>query len=120
MGTFKTEIHIGNRNIERWTSMDAVVDTGAFLSSTPASVLRELGVTPIRRQSFDLADGSSKPMDVGEVRIQIDGSQATTQIAFNEEGTQPLVGALALEELFLIVDPIRRRLVPMGDIMWGR
>ncbi len=120
MGTFKTEIDIGNRNAERWTSIAAVVDTGAFLSSAPASVLRELGVAPIRRQSFDLADGRSKPMDVGEVRIRIDGSEATTQIAFNDEGAQPLIGALALETLFLVVDPIRRRLVPMDNIIWGR
>ena len=120
MGTFKTEINIGNRETERWTSTDAMVDTGAFLSSAPASVLHELGVTPFKRQGFHFADGSSKRMDVGEVRIRIDGSVATTQVMFNDEHTQPLLGALALEELFLVVDPIRRRLVPMDDIIWGR
>lgn len=120
MGTFKIEVNISNQERERWTSIDAMVDAGAFLSSAPASVLRELGVTPLKRQGFHFADGSSKPMDVGEVRIRIDGREATTQVVFNDEGTQPLLGALALEELFLIVDPIGRRLLPMDDIVWGR
>ena len=120
MGTFKIGVNIGNQERERWTSIDAMVDTGAFLSSAPASVLRELGVAPVRRQGFRFADGSSKQMDVGEVRIRIDGREATTQVVFNNEDTQPLLGALALEELFLVVDPITKRLVPMDDIIWGR
>ena len=120
MGTFKTEINIGNPETGRWTSIDAMVDTGAFLSSAPASMLRELGVAPYERQGFQFADGSLKRMDVGEVRIRIDGREATTQIAFNNEDTQPLLGALALESLFLVVDPIRRRLLPMDNIIWGR
>ena len=82
--------------------------------------MHELGVTPFRRQGFRFADGNSKRMDVGEVRVRIDGREATTQVVFNDEDTQPLLGALALEELFLLVDPITRKLVPMDDIVWGR
>ena len=120
MGTFNIEVNLGNQESERWTSVNAMVDTGAFLSSAPASVLRDLGVLPIRSQNFRFADGSTKQMQVGEARIRIDGREATTQVVFNDEDTHPLLGALALEELFLVVDPITRRLVPMGDIIWGR
>ena len=120
MATFNVEVNISNQERERWTSINAMVDTGAFLSSTPASVLRELGVAPFKRQGFQFADSSFKRMDVGEVRIRIDGREATTQIVFNDEDTQPLLGALALESLFLVVDPIRRRLLPMDNIIWGR
>ena len=120
MGTFNVKINIGNKESAQWTSINAMVDTGAFLTSTPSSVLHDLGVSPFRRQGFILADGTSKRMDVGEVLIRIDGREATTQVVFNDEDTQPLLGALALEELFLVVDPISRRLVPMDDIIWGR
>ena len=120
MGTFNIEINLGNQECERWTPIQAMIDTGAFLSSAPASILRDLGISPIRRQGFRFADGSTKQMEVGEVRIRIDGREATTQVVFNDEDTHPLLGTLALEELFLVVDPIARRLVPMDDIIWGR
>lgn len=121
MGCFNVRIDISNREQpERRITLNALVDTGAFLSSAPASVLHEIGVSPIRRQGFRFADGSSKPMDVGEVLIRINGSESTTQVVFNDEDTQPLLGALALESLFLVVDPITKRLLPMDDINWGR
>ena len=121
MGCFNVRMEVSNREQpERRISLNATVDTGAYLSSAPASVLYELGVSPFRSQIFRFADGSSKQMDVGEVFIRIDGNQATSQIAFNDEDTQPLLGAMALETLYLVVDPIAKRLLPMDDIYWGR
>ena len=35
---------------------------------------------------------------------------------FNEEGAQPLLGVLVLEELMLVVDPSGKQLVPMEAI----
>ena len=121
MGLFNVEISVANSELrERRISVDALVDTGAFLSAIPASVLHELGVSPTRRQTVRFADGSARRMELGLVWIQIDGLETVTQVLFNEEGTQPLLGALTLEELFLIVDPVEQKLAPMGAIMWGR
>ena len=39
-------------------TLDALVDTGATYTLAPASVLRRLGVEPIGRQTFLIADGS--------------------------------------------------------------
>ena len=39
-----------------------------------------------------------------------------TYIAFNEETSTPLLGALALEELWLAVDPQEGRLLPLTDM----
>ena len=121
MGLFNVEIIVANHeHSERRVSMEALVDTGAFLSAVPASVLHELDVTPVRRQTVRFADGSTRRMELGLVRMQIDDRETVTQVMFNEEGTQPLLGALTLEELFMIVDPVEQKLAPMGAIMWGR
>lgn len=39
-----------------------------------------------------------------------------TYIAFNEENSTPLLGALTLEELWLGVDPREGRLFPLTDM----
>ena len=121
MGLFNVEVDVANHeHRERHIAIDALVDTGAFLSAIPASVLHELGVRPWRRQTVRFADGSTRRMDLGLVWMEIDERETVTQVIFNEEGTQPLLGALTLEELFFVVDPVEQKLAPMGAIMWGR
>lgn len=121
MGLFNVEVSVANHDwSERRIAIDALVDTGAFLSAIPASVLHELSVSPRRQQTVRFADGSIRRMDLGLVWMQIDDRETVTQVMFNEEGTQPLLGALTLEELFLVVDPVEQKLAPMSAIMWGR
>ena len=117
MGLFNVAVSIANqRQPERRISLDALVDTGAYFCAVPASVLHELGVSPLRQRPVRLADGSIRRVDVAEARVGINGDEVTTQVMFNEEGTQPLLGALVLEELMLVVDPSAKQLVPMEAI----
>ena len=46
METFIVEIQIGDADRERWVTMDALVDTEAFMTAVPGSVLRGLGISP--------------------------------------------------------------------------
>ena len=57
MGTFSVQIEVGGPQGERWTSLDALVDTGASVVSAPASVLRDLNIVPVMRQAFRSAHG---------------------------------------------------------------
>ena len=98
MGTFNVEISIGDSEREHWTPLDALVDTGASITAAPASVLREMGVTPLMRQTFRSAQGEVREM-------------------FNDEGTPPLLGALTLEAAFVGVDPVGQRQVPVEGLM---
>ena len=117
MGTFSVPISIGDPQGENWIELDALVDTGASITSVPASILRELGVTPTSSQRFRFAQGESKEMNMGRTWINIDGREEITLFVFNDEGTLPLLGALALESLFLGVDPVAQRLVPVDGLM---
>jgi hypothetical protein len=44
MGTFPVRIAVGDPDRLRWTTLDALVDTGASITSVPSSVLLSLGV----------------------------------------------------------------------------
>ena len=117
MGTFSVRIAIGDQERERWTTLDALVDTGASITSVPASVLRDLGVEPITRKRFRFAQGETRSMDVGQTWIRVEGEEVVTLVLFNQEGTPPLIGALALEALFVAVDPVAQKLVPGEGLM---
>ncbi len=116
MGTFSVEIGIGSRDGDEWVTLDALVDTGAFVTSAPASLLRGLGVEPVRKQEFELADGEMREMEVGEARVRVGDREVTTLVLFNDEESMPLLGALTLEGVFMGVDPVRKRLVPLERV----
>ena len=117
MGAFSVQVNIGDPQRERWTTLDALVDTGASITSSPASVLRDMGVTPLMRQAFRFAQGEVREMDIGQTWVRVEGREVITLVLFNDEGTPPLLGALALEGAFLGVDPIGQRLVPVQSLM---
>ncbi len=65
---------------------------------------------------------------MGEVRLELDGRVVTTP-CFIAPGGPVLLGAVALESLFLAVDPVAKKLVPvesfvgaarsvLGGVLW--
>ena len=117
LGTFSVEIEIGGQDREGWTTVAALVDTGTSITSAPASVLRELGVEPAAKQLFQFAQGETRLMEIGYARVRFEGREIITQVLFNDEGTQPLLGAMALEGAYLGVDPVGKRLVSVPGLM---
>ena len=117
MGTFSVQIEIGDANREQWVTMDALVDTGASITSAPGSILRDLGVEPEFRQIFQFAQGETRQMNIGYARVRFEGKEVITQVLFNDEGTPPLLGAMALEGAYLGVDPVAKRLIPVRGLM---
>ena len=113
MGCFNVQMDIGNQQGDRWISTDALVDTGAFLTSMPASMLRELGVSPVMSQNFRFGDGSIKRMNIGQTWIRVQGREVITQVTFSEEGAPILLGAFAIEGMHFGVDPVEQRLFPL-------
>ena len=53
-------------------------------------------------------------MDIGQMWVRIEDREIITQVMFNDEGTEPLLRAMALEGTFLGVDPVRHELVPFA------
>ena len=118
MGTFKWPLRISSMDGQQAQDIEATVDTGAAYTTLPASLLRELGVAPMGKRRFLLADGRRIEMDYGEARATVDGESVTTLVVFGEDHAPALLGAYTLEGLALAVDPVEQRLIPTHLIMY--
>ena len=117
MGTFRVTIELGNPAGSRYREISALVNTGASYSQMPVSILQELGVAPDARRTFRLADGREVERDVGETRVHVDGTARMTVVVFGDEGAEPVLGAVTLEELGLAVDPLNQCLIPVSGLL---
>ena len=107
MGTFTCPLEVISADGSRSEMVDATVDIGSTYTCLPATLLQELGITPIERIKSELADGS-----IGEVRVRVEGVERSTVVLFADEGAPALLGAYTLEGALLVVDPVRQRLAP--------
>ncbi len=116
MSTFSYPIAIAATLRGPFEEIEALVDTGAFYAWVPGSVLKRLGLQPSGRRRFVLADGTIIDRDITDMAIRIDGEVRYAVCVFGEEGTEPLLGAVALEQFALAADPVNKRLVPMPKL----
>lgn len=117
MGTFRVSIEVGDPLGQRYETVEVLVDTGATYATLPAPLLHGLGVVPHARDTFVLADGRRVERDIGRTWIRVDGRTELTLVVFGEPGSQPLLGAYALEGLRLAADPVGRRLTPVPGLL---
>ncbi len=117
MGTFHWPLTVLSVDGSREETIDALVDTGASYTLLPSVMLRRMGVVPQRRLEFELANGEIIEHDIGEVRVRIDGVEATTIVIFGDDDTEGLMGAHTLESVTMVVDPVNRRLAPTRALL---
>ena len=113
MSTFRYPIEIGDPARQRFERIEAWVDTGASYSLMPRDILHRLGYSPSHYRPFRLADGSVVEMGLCQVSMRIAESTLMVSCVFGEGGSEPLLGATALEEFALGADPVNHRLVPV-------
>ena len=90
-----------------------LIDSGAVYSLVPTPVLKALGIRPHREVDFTLADGTTIIRHVGDAYSEFRGEGGAAPVIFGEKGDEPLLGATTLESLRLVLDPFKRRLIPM-------
>ena len=118
MGTFTWPLRISGMDGQHSLDVEATVDTGAFYTTIPARLLRQLGIEPMGSRRFLVADGRRVEMEYGQAWATIDGESEVTIVVFGEDDAPPLIGAYTLEGLALAVDPSSQRLIPANLIMY--
>ncbi len=118
VSTFTWPIRIASLNGEQSLDIEAFVDTGASMTTLPATLLRELGVEAVARQQFTIANGQRIERDIGYAIATIGDQSLMTYVAFGDEDSPLLLGALTLEAFALAVDPRGETLVPRELIMY--
>lgn len=119
MGTFYVDIGLESHSQRGHVAQLAqvLVDTGAEGTWVPRQLLESLGVTPERRELYQMADGRVLERDVGFAIVHVAGKHTTDDVTFAEPGDLTLLGSRSLEGLNLRVDPRNKRLVPAGPIV---
>jgi clan AA aspartic protease len=106
-----------SRDSRRKATVKFLIDSGAVYSLVPTAVLRKLGLKPYRRMDFSLADGTNVSRGVGDAYFEFQGHSAPAPVIFGEKDDEPLLGATTLESLGLLLDPFKRRLIPMRMVL---
>jgi clan AA aspartic protease len=97
--------------------VDFLIDSGAVYSLAPTTVLKRLGIRPHRTVEFTLADGRVISRKVGDAYFEHRGAGGAAPVIFGETDDESLLGATALESLGLVLDPFKRRLLPMRMLL---
>ena len=82
-----------------------LVDTVAVYTVLPEKVWRALKLTPTR--------------GVSECRFTVEGHSATSPVVLDGTDDAPLLGAVTLQTLGLMVNPLTRELLPMRLMLAG-
>ncbi len=102
-----------------WQTVELLVDSGAIYSVIPAPLLRRLGIRSDGKEEFVLADGSRITRRKGIAKFRYNEHFGGGDVIFGEPGDSNLLGALTLESLGLVLDPLRRELKPLPLILGG-
>jgi clan AA aspartic protease len=94
-----------------------LVDSGATYSVLPEALWRALKLKPEEMVEFALADGSSVERGVTEARFFYAGRARTAPAILGSRGDVPLLGVVTLENLGLMLNPLRRELVPLRTML---
>jgi predicted aspartyl protease len=128
MGQVNTHIRVANWfDLERVASgertepprsveADALVDTGAVRFHLRSSLVKQLGLRPIRKiTSRTMADVSVERTVYSPVDLDIQGRSGTFEVVEVPDSLPNIVGQIPLEQLDWVVDPANRRLIPNPD-----
>jgi clan AA aspartic protease len=118
MGLTFLEIEVANPAQPKITKpVEFLVDSGVIYSVVPASILRKLGIKPLTTEQFILANGEKIVRKKGGALFKYGEKVGVADVIFGESEDSTLLGALTLEALGLMLDPLRRELKPLPMIL---
>ena len=94
-----------------------LVDSGATYSLVPHDVSQMIELTPKRRVTFTLADGTTVERTISECHLSLPQGEGHTPVILGEPGDEALLGVVTLEELGLVLNPFTRQLQPMRMLL---
>jgi clan AA aspartic protease len=86
------------------------VDSGASYFLIPEEIWKDLKLEPKEMLEFVLVDGTFIERAASECKICLNGTERHTPVILGQEGDEPLLGVITLENLGLVLDPFRRTL----------
>jgi clan AA aspartic protease len=122
MGMLRKKVRVSNsKKPKQYFEEEFWVDTGALYSLVPEDFLEQIGVEPAVTRKVVLADGREESRPLGFCDFQIEGLEGDIPcpVIFAPKGALFLLGATALENFGVEVDPINKRLKPILAVLGG-
>jgi len=94
---------------ETWEGL-FLVDTGAWDSLVPGKYLKQIGLSPKAKRTYELADGSEVKLDITTGDLEFMGDIVGSTIIFGDDNAEPILGVTALESAGIEVDPRSQQL----------
>lgn len=94
-----------------------LVDSGALYSVVPAKKLTGLGIKPVFKQAFTLANGETVMYDAGNALFEYQGKEIASPVIFGEKEDIHLLGITTLEAFGYVLDPVTRELRKMPMLL---
>jgi clan AA aspartic protease len=105
--------HLASEHVRTYTT-EALIDTGATRLTVPSFVADQLGIIRLGHTDTEYADGRVEEVDTTEgIQVEILGRTVIRDAMIL--GKQVLIGVTVLEDLDLLVDCKRQRVVPPPD-----
>ncbi|MGI4878072.1 MAG: clan AA aspartic protease [Janthinobacterium lividum] len=112
MGLVHAEIELFNPSADKLKPVvvTALVDSGSTRLVIPQHVANQLKLSVLEQREVTLADGAKKVVDyAGPVRVRFDRRNAF--VGALVMGDEVLLGAIPMEDMDLIIHPLRRLLM---------
>jgi clan AA aspartic protease len=105
----------------RQLTINMMVDSGAIMLTINEEIRQALGLDIIDHRVSQLADGTRLELPVaGSIEVRYHGRFCTTNALVLPDNTEPLLGAIPMEEMDLWINPARNILTavhPEGPLM---
>ena len=95
----------------RQININMIVNSGTIMLAINEEIRAALGLSIIDHRSSQLADGTRLNLPVaGSIEVRYEGRFCTTNALVLPEDTEPLLGAIPMEEMDLWINPARNLL----------
>ena len=110
MGLTHVVVKLINSDSAEKYEADFLVDTGAYHAMAPAAELKRIGIQPLGRNLYELANGELQEYGYSNAELRFMDEIVGTRILFGPDDSEPILGVLALQGAGFIVDPPNERL----------
>ncbi len=102
---------IGEDEIRKYP-VSILVDTGAYYLCINETIQEQLGLSFIEKRKAQLANGSIEEYDVvGPVEVKFKNRRCNVDAMVLKGDSEPLLGAIPLEDMDVLVHPLRQELI---------
>lgn len=112
MGVFRKRVRLSNLGETVSREVEIYIDTGARLCQISQELTDALGLVPTGQVTVRYADDRVGTRPTTLMLVEVDGQLASPRTIIGGPGAPPILGANALSELGLGVDPVEERLIP--------